>query len=41
MENKDLNTLKANERIAFGDKAYVIKSKTAVIMGNDGNFYDM
>ena len=41
MENKDLDTLKANERIAFGDKAYVIKSKTAVIMGNDGNFYEM
>lgn len=41
METQDLSTLKANEKISFGDKAYVIKAKTAVIMGNDGEFYDM
>ena len=41
METSDLNTLKAKEKVLFGDKAYVIKAKTAVIMGNDGNFYDM
>lgn len=41
METSDLDILKANEKILFGDKAYVIKTKTAVIMGNDGEFYDM
>ena len=41
METEDLDTLKTNEKILFGDKAYIIKSKAVVIMGNDGNFYDM
>ena len=41
MEAADLNTLKSNEKIAFGDKAYVIKAKTFHIMGNDNTWYDM
>ena len=41
MENSDLNVLKANEKILFGDKAYVIKEKTFHIMGNDNEWYEM
>ena len=41
METSDLNTLKANEKILFGDKVYVIKAKTFHIMGNDNEWYDM
>ena len=40
MESSDLTTLKQNEQISFGDKAYVIKAKTFHIMGNDNNWYD-
>ena len=41
MEAADLSTLKANEKISFGDKAYVIKAKSFHIMGNDNTWYDM
>ena len=41
MDTSDLATLKANEKVLFGDKAYVIKAKKVVIMGNDDTFYDM
>lgn len=41
MDTTDLATLKANENIIFGDKVYVIKTKTVYIMGNDNNFYEM
>lgn len=41
MEESDLATLKANENIAFGDKAYVVKTKALKIMGNDNTWYDM
>lgn len=41
METSGLNTLKAEQKIAFGDKAYVIKAKTFHIMGNDNEWYDM
>ena len=41
MDESDLDTLKANETILFGDKAYVIKTKATYIMGNDNTFYAM
>lgn len=41
MDASDLDTLKANEIIAFGDKAYVIKTKKFYICGNDNTFYEM
>ena len=41
METSHLDTLKANEKISFGDKAYVIKAKTFHIMGNDNQWYEM
>lgn len=41
MDTSDLDTLKANEKILFGDKAYVIKTKAVYIMGNDDTFYAM
>ena len=41
MEAGDLDTLKANEKVIFGDKAYVIKAKSFHIMGNDNAWYDM
>ena len=41
MESSDLDTLKSDEKILFGDKAYVIKAKTFHIMGNDNTWYDM
>ena len=28
MDTSDLDTLKTNEKVLFGDKAYVIKAKT-------------
>ena len=41
MDSSDLDTLKSDEKILFGDKAYVIKAKTFHIMGNDNTWYDM
>lgn len=41
MEASDLDTLKANEKVIFGDKAYVIKEKKFYVMGNDDTFYEM
>lgn len=41
MEASDLNVLKTNKKVSFGDKAYVIKAKTFHIMGNDNTWYDM
>ena len=41
MDSGDLDTLKASEKVMFGDKVYIIKTKGAAIMGNDGEFYEM
>ncbi len=41
MDTADLTTLKANEKVLFGDKAYVIKTQKVYIMGNDDTFYEM
>ncbi len=41
MDTGDLDTLAANEKIAFGDKAYVIKTKKFYICGNDDTWYEM
>lgn len=41
METSDLDTLKDEQAIAFGDKAYVIKDKAVYIMGNDETWYEM
>lgn len=41
MDESDLDTLIANEKIAFGDKAYVIKTKGFYICGNDNEWYEM
>lgn len=41
MEESDLDTLKDEQTILFGDKAYAIKEKTFHIMGNDDTWYEM
>ena len=41
MDDEDLDTLKTDEKILFGDKAYVIKTKAMYIMGNDDTWYEM
>lgn len=41
MDTSDLNTLKTEQSLKFGDKVYVIKAKKVVILGNDDNWYDM
>lgn len=41
MDATDLSALKANETVIFGDKVYVIKTKSVYIMGNDDTFYPM
>lgn len=41
MDESDLTDLQADENILFGDKVYVIKTKTLYIMGNDGTLYEM
>lgn len=41
MDESDLDTLKDEQTIAFGDKAYVIKTKALYIMGNDDTWYEM
>lgn len=40
MDESDLDTLKEEQAIAFGDRAYVIKTKTFYIMGNDETWYE-
>lgn len=41
MDEEDLDTLKSDETVIFGDKAYVIKTKAIYIMGNDSTWYEM
>lgn len=41
MDTSDLATLAGEQDIHFGDKAYVIKTKSVYIMGNDSVFYPM
>jgi len=41
MEEADLDILKVEEKIAFGDKAYAFTEKTKWIMGNDDTWYAM
>ena len=37
----DLDALKDEEKILFGDKAFAINEKQLYIMGNDGNWYEI
>lgn len=41
MDTADLATLKSEQKLQFGDKVYVIKTKSVYIMGNDNTFYEM
>jgi hypothetical protein len=41
MSESDLDTLKAEQNIKFGDKVYIITEKEFQIMGNDGEWYPM
>lgn len=41
MSADDLSVLKTNEKISFGDKAYVIATKKFYICGNDDTWYEM
>ena len=41
MGESDLDTLKVNEKVVFGDKAYAITEKSFHIMRNDNTWYDM
>lgn len=41
MDESDLSTLANDKIIAFGDKAYVIKTKAFYIRGNDQKWYEM
>lgn len=41
MDTTDLATLKSEQKIQFGDKAYVIKTSAVYIMGNDDTWYQM
>ena len=41
MAAADLTTLKNEQKIEFGDKAYVIATKKVYIMGNDNTWYEM
>lgn len=41
MDTGDLDTLLANEKIGFGDKAYVIKAGGFYVCGNDQTWYSM
>lgn len=41
MDEADLDTLKDEQAIAFCDRAYVIKTKTTYVMGNDDTWYEM
>ena len=39
MEATDLETLKDNENLQFGDRAFVFETGTYSYMGNDGDWY--
>lgn len=41
MEEADLDTLKTEEKMLFGDRAYAITEKSYWIMGNDDTWYEM
>lgn len=41
MTAEDLATLLSNEKINFGDKAYIITDKKFYICGNDQQWYEM
>ena len=41
MEDADKTNLALVEKIAFGDKVWVIKTKMLYIMGNDNTWYEM
>ena len=41
MSSSDLDTLKTEQKIEFGDKAYAITDKAFYIMGNDDTWYEM
>ena len=41
MDTNALDAMKSDEKIAFGDKVYVIKAKKFYIMGNDNTWYEM
>ena len=41
MEEEDLQTLLDDNKVAFGDKAFVIKTAAKYICGNDATWYDM
>ena len=41
MDESDLDTLKTEEKLAFGDKAYSAFFDGECLIGNDGEFYEM
>ena len=41
MEETDKDTMLLEEKISFGDKVYVIKTKMTYICGNDNTWYEM
>ena len=41
MEEIDKDTMLLEEKISFGDKVYVIKTKMTYICGNDNTWYEM
>lgn len=41
MEESDLDTLKSEEKLTFGDRAYAVKEKSYHVYGNDDTWYDM
>ena len=41
MGEADLDTLKEEETILFGDKAFAINEKQLYIMGNDDTWYEI
>ena len=40
MEEIDKDTMLLEEKISFGDKVYVIKTKTTYICGNDNTWHE-
>lgn len=41
MKETDKDTMLLEEKISFGDKVYVIKTKMTYICGNDNTWYEM
>lgn len=41
MEETDKDIMLLEEKISFGDKVYVIKTKMTYICGNDNTWYEM